>query len=127
MKEVHKVAIQKAISFLKVAGAEYCIISPDGKKFGDLKITKKKAKKTRNFIVTPGTFAAIYKDKIENAKVGDTIELALADLPSDSKQMITGLRSSATAYAVVKWGKGTFTSTNQKPGVLQFCRVLEKQ
>lgn len=119
MNAVQKVAIEKAISLLNAAGAEFRIVAPDGKSYGALKISKKKSKV---FINKRGTFSAIYKDAMDKAQIGDVVKLAYADLGSDDKRMKAGLRSSASAYASTKWGAGTYTSTVQD-GVIEFLRV----
>jgi hypothetical protein len=119
MNAVQKVAIEKAISFLEAAGAEYRIVSPDGKSYGTLKLSRKKSKV---FVNKRGTFSAIYKDVIDNAKVGDVVQVPYAKLGSDDKRLKSGLRSSASAYASTKWGKGTYTSTVAN-GVIEFLRT----
>lgn len=120
MNAVQKVAIDKAISLLKAVGAEFRIVAPDGKSYGALKLTGKK--KSKIFVNKRGTFSAIYKEAIDNAKVGDVVKLKFSSLESDDKKLKSGLRSSASAYATTKWGKGTYMSTVQN-GVIEFLRV----
>jgi hypothetical protein len=98
---VKQLALVSAIDRLKAIGAQFAIITADGKQFGDLKLAKPEPKKKPR-----PNYQAIYRDQISQMKVGDVVTLKAGEgVDADN------LRCSAQAYLIQRYGTGASTST----------------
>lgn len=93
--DVKTIAVQRAVTLLTSAGAQFKVIF-DGAEYGELVAVTKPTRTKHN------SFAALYIDKLNAMQVGDALVWE-HDNPE-------GLRSAITASACGKWGKGSAIS-----------------
>lgn len=108
MKQIQLQTVDRAVAFLNAAGVDYKVILPDGTEYGDLEVVVLK-RRTRNQRIAHGTMTGLYKQQINNAEVGDVIQVSIADIEALGAKP-ESLRSAATAHASLTWGNGTYTS-----------------
>lgn len=105
---VQQVAIQRAITLLRAAKAEFAIRAPDGEVFGELPIAVVPKKiKVNDFVkMFPG-----YIDQIKGMQAGDIL---VWEVPHDKAD---AFRSCVSASAAQHVGKGQCISTVTDKGV----------
>lgn len=110
-------AVRRAIALLDAAGAAYCVITDDGKKYGTLEVakpTKEKAEAKRDYATHIGQFVATLKP-------GETVNVPY--LP-EHPWTLGQLQSNIAAYCVRNWGKGNFVTCVVRETNEQYVEVL---
>lgn len=106
MSEIQNIAIKRALQLLKSAGAQYIVLDAAGEQHihGDLQLAPVKATSKRR---PAGTFSAIYVPHLRNLGPGQSTLIPWGNIEGEDREH---LRSSASAWACVKWGKGSHIS-----------------
>lgn len=105
MNEVQTRVIERAIRDLKALKCAYAVVTPDGKKFGDLKVVK--PTKRRNDFASNG-----YRKAIKAMGIADVIELPIPDGVKPSKYHSVVSASACTLFGARNYG--TAISSDRK-------------
>lgn len=121
MNELQKLALAKAFTMLKGAGAKYIIVLPDGTEhvLGDLKLAPPEPEvkpRIRKLRVPVGTYKDIYVPILQDLQPGD-----IACVPYNGLDR-KGMQAACTAWCSKKWGNSSFIS-HRTDDSLEIMRV----
>jgi hypothetical protein len=123
LREVHKKAIDDAMSRLKAVGCAFKIVTPiNSEIIHDPNKVLDKRKQTVRRADLPYSYGDLkkhYMPYIENVSVGDVVEI-----PYDDGLPYFAIQSSLSAHLTNTWGKGSYTTTtNKKTKNLEVLRL----
>ena len=123
LREVHKKAIDDAMSRLKAVGCAFKIVTPvNSEIIHDPNKVLDKRKQTVNRADLPYAYGDLkrhYLPYIENLQVGQ-----VAQIPYSESLPYTALQSSLAAYLSKEWGNGSYTTaTNKSTQMLEVLRI----
>jgi len=102
MQEIKLATLKRALTMLDALGARYAIISPNGTRFGDLKLADEKP--GYNF----AELGAYVKQKFTHVEVGEVLIIPVDKFEVDK------LQSAITSHACKIGGKGSYTTCRSK-------------
>jgi hypothetical protein len=114
---VQKIAISKALAFLKAAGAQFKVIEDDGTEHGELLAIKPKpvGKQRRNPMHPYGTFTDYAKQFIDDAKAGSLKLIPYGRFEKHEERQ--SLKSSLCAYCSKHWGNESYIINSTDDGI----------
>jgi hypothetical protein len=98
---IQEVAINKAIQILVNMKCEFAVITPTGKKFGNLEVSEQNK---RNLKYPMGTLKNYYHPYLKDLEVGAATFIPVGEFSADQ------LQSSLSAWCSTNWGKGTYAT-----------------
>ncbi len=102
MEKIKLATLNRVLTMLDAIGAQYAIISPDGTRFGDLKLADEKP--GYNF----AELGAYVKQQFTPVEVGDVLIIPVDKFDVDK------LQSAITSHACKIAGKGSYTTCRSK-------------
>ena len=105
--------ILKAMQILTNMKCQFVVITPDGRKFGEIKDKTKKRKQ----LFPRGTFINYFGATLSKCQAGQTVEILVGEFNPET------LRARICAYATNKWGNDTY-STKIVGNKIQVLRYL---
>jgi len=100
MKDIHKAALDKALSYLIAIGCQFAVIDPDGNKHGTLEVMAPKIKGKRNLKYPYGSIAAYLKPFLSQlTELGKHTSFPVLDFDPQY------LKSNASAWCEYRFGK----------------------
>lgn len=115
MLSIQEVALQKSLTMLKAAGAEFIVVLPDGQEIvhGNLKLASGKTRVQR---VKKGTYLKIYEETLKKVQVGEIAVIAAG------MHDIDALRGALTGWCSHHWGNGNYI-THIKDNTVEVMRT----
>lgn len=125
MNEVQKVALQRALSMLKAAGAQFAVIV-DGEKYGDLLVQPPKPPKPERQRAPAHNFMQYgYREKVRAMQPGAAIAIEIPASIRDDKKLRDGLAGAICACGVTEYGNGNFMTARSLDGkAIECVRIL---
>lgn len=119
MSDLQTTAVNRAVTLLKAAGAQFAILHNDTK-YGDLDVVE--PRKPRTSLGFEHNKKHQYQAKIDAAQVGDVLTFQC-----DSEPEAKSLRGSISSYAQKKYGDGaTITEYKIGKGMVVTALVVRK-
>jgi hypothetical protein len=110
--------INKAVNLLKAANAEYSIIGPDGKVYGEVAFQRKKKKYTNDKRYEYGERTEHVRRYVDDLKCGEVVDVPFGRYEGKA------VRGSLNAYLGKLFGAGSVTtSIDHKKKVIQVLRI----
>lgn len=108
MNNLEKIALERAVGYLKAAKFKYAIIDSDGNTYGDLPIEQKSGR-TRSASKYPmGTIRNFYMPYVKDLQKDEGVEIPCEQYDLED------VRSNLCAWATVVWGKGNYSTITEK-------------
>jgi hypothetical protein len=100
MKDIHKAALDKALSYLIAVGCQFAVIDPDGNKHGTLEVVAPKIPGKRNLKYPYGSIAAHLKPFLSQlTEIGKHTSFPVLDFDPQY------LKTNAIAWCEYRFGK----------------------
>lgn len=108
MEDVKTATLKRAIVLLDAVGATYAILTKDGKKYGELKVSQKVTGKYKH-----GELTGHIREHFKPIEIGDVLVVPVG------KFDVTEMQKCLASYSCRVYGKGTHTTciTSDRKGI----------
>lgn len=106
--QIHNVTIERAITMLNAANAQFKIITQDGSEFGTLEVKEIKERKRKPNKYPYGTLKAYFIGYVDGLQPKDAIAIPFGRFEPEE------LRGPICAWCCTHWGKGSINTVINK-------------